>query len=108
MRLQIAVLMVLSVVSLQVQADTVPVNISGFTYTPSTLNVLTTDVVSFAASGFHPLRIDALNLNCTNNCQVSFPNPGSFIFFCTNHGSGAGTGMFGRVNVEEGFRNGFE
>ena len=44
----------LSIFAISMKATSYTITISGFAYTPSTLNVLVGDVVTISASGNHP------------------------------------------------------
>lgn len=78
------------------------IGISGFTYTNSPASIPAGETVAIAASGFHPLRLDAVpDFACASKdgCQITFLRPASYGFFCFNHGGPAGVGMAGSVTV---------
>jgi len=102
------------------------VNISGFTYSPSTLTINVDDKVAFAVSGSHPLvEVDKSvwdisettaksgGFSCTSNCEIPFSTPGDYYYVCGNHGP---FGMKGMVTVvdptgiktESAFSNGMK
>ena len=71
----------------------------GFNYSPAQLEIEAGDTVLFSASGSHPLRSDGQLFSCDQNCEVPFPQPGDFGFYCDNHGAAGGLGMSGVVTV---------
>lgn len=77
------------------------VGIKGFTYTPTVVDIEPGQTVDFTATGFHPLRLDdAPEVTCTQDCNVTYTAPGSYGFYCENHGGAAGVGMSGLVQVK--------
>lgn len=86
------------------------VGISGFTYTPNTLTIVSGDSVSFTASSFHPLRTDDDIFSCDANCTQTFNTVGEFRFYCNNHGGPGGAGMSGIIIVQSDtiFQDGFD
>ena len=78
------------------------VGIKGFNYTPTVVAIAPGQTVDFTASGFHPLRLDdASVVNCTQDCNVTYTTPGSYGFYCGNHGGVGGVGMSGVVQVKD-------
>ncbi|HJU39676.1 MAG TPA: plastocyanin/azurin family copper-binding protein [Tahibacter sp.] len=97
---------------------TVQVGGGGLVFTPSTLTIQRGDTVTFVnAGGFHNVVADSGGFRCANGCDgaggngnlssaqwsatVAFNNAGTFGYFCDAHGA-PGSGMAGRVIVEEG------
>lgn len=97
---------------LHAEAANVSINISGFTYTPSTVTVNVGDVVTIEASGFHPLiQVSQQSFNTNDptllsggfssvtnfNLTITAGMAGSTIYYmCSSHGSG---GMKGQIIV---------
>lgn len=76
------------------------VGIDGFDYTPATVQIQPGQTVDFTATAFHPLRLDdAPDVLCTQDCNVTYLTPGSYGFYCENHGGPGGSGMAGTVVV---------
>jgi len=98
----------LSIFVISMKATSYTVTISGFAYTPSTLNVLVGDVVTISASGNHPLaEVSQATWNAAGTATLSsgFGNKTSTFTFtitaatdiyyvCTNH---VGSGMKGKI-----------
>lgn len=81
-------------------AAAVGIDNSTFTYTPATVTIQPGQTVAIAAAAFHPLRVDAnAAIACDVDCNVTFLSPGSYDFFCVNHGGLGGVGMAGTVTV---------
>lgn len=76
------------------------VAINGFDYSPPTLQVEPGQTIDFAATGFHPLKLDDDDsVTCTQDCNVTFLGFGHYGFYCGNHGSPGGNGMSGVIGV---------
>ncbi len=76
------------------------VGIAGFEYAPASVQIMPGQTVDFAATGFHPLKLDDDgSVTCTQNCNVTFLGVGDYGFYCENHGSPGGNGMAGAVQV---------
>lgn len=76
------------------------VGISGFDYTPGSVQITPGQTVDFAATGLHPLKLDDDDtITCTQDCNVTFLAVGDYGFYCENHGSAGGNGMAGAVQV---------
>lgn len=76
------------------------IGIDGFTYTPAAVAIQPGQTVAIAATAFHPLRVDAnAAIACAVDCNVTFLSPGSYDFFCFNHGGPGAVGMAGTVTV---------
>lgn len=76
------------------------VGIDGFAYTPATVEIQAGQTVDFAATAFHPFRLDdAPEVQCAQDCNVTYLRPGTYGFYCDNHGSPGGNGMAGTVVV---------
>ncbi len=76
------------------------VGISGFTYTPSEVTIEAGETVAFEAEAFHPFTLDdAPSIVCQSDCNVHFRSPGTYGFYCVNHGDAGGVGMSGTVTV---------
>lgn len=98
----------LSIFAIGMKATSYTITISGFAYTPSTLNVLVGDVVTISASGNHPLaEVSQATWNAAGTATLSsgFGNKTSNFTFtitaatdiyyvCTNH---VGSGMKGKI-----------
>lgn len=96
--------------NLAAQADSYTINISGFTYSPATLNVVVGDVVTIQASGNHPLlqvsqaTWDAAGTTAlpggfgpeTSNYTFTVTSTDDIYYVCTNHVS---MGMKGKIIV---------
>lgn len=82
-------------------ADTI--GIVDFTYSPATVTIQAGQTVAIAATAFHPLRVDAnAAIECEVDCNLTFLTPGTYGFFCVNHGGPGGVGMAGSVTVTAG------
>ena len=97
--IRVAALFLLAVSPLAQAAQHVVTIGPGFTYSPSQLQVEAGDTVLFSASGSHPLRSDGDTFSCNLSCEIAFPQPGQFGFYCANHGDPGGEGMSGLVQV---------
>ncbi len=76
------------------------IGIEGFAYTPATITIEAGETLDFEASGFHPLKFDDFELDCTEDCNVTFRAAGTYGFHCRSHGA-PGVGMAGTVTVIE-------
>lgn len=91
--------LLLSILAISMKATSYTVTISGFAYSPATLNVLVGDVVTISASGSHPLAEvsqTTWNANGTSTLSTGFGTKTSAYTFtitaatniyyvCTNH-----------------------
>jgi len=92
---------------------------SSLTFTPSTVTINAGDTVTFKnGGGFHNVASDTGLFRCANGCDgaggngnlssaawtatVTFNNPGTFGYFCEQHGGPNGVGMSGKVIVNGG------
>jgi plastocyanin len=76
------------------------VGIEDFSYTPAAVSIQPGQTVAIAAAAFHPLAVDAnAAIGCDVDCNVTFLTPGTYDFFCVNHGGPGGVGMAGTVTV---------
>jgi len=115
---KIYTILLLTISSVCMKATSYTVTISGFAYTPSTLNVLVGDVVTISASGTHPLAEvsqTTWNANGTSTVSTGFGNKTSAYTFtitaatniyyvCTNHVASMqmkGQIVVGTVGVKE-------
>ncbi len=79
------------------------IGIVDFTYAPATVTIQAGQTVAVAATAFHPLRVDAnAAIECAVDCNLTFLTPGTYGFFCVNHGGPGGIGMAGSVTVTAG------
>lgn len=83
------------------------VSIVGFGYSPACLRVTAGARVSIEAETFHPLAASTLGTspspipsNAPATATYSFPNPGFYPYYCSNHGTNAGDGMAGVIWVQ--------
>lgn len=100
----------IAVLSLGMKATSYTVSISGFSYSPSTLNVTIGDVITIQASGNHPLaEVTQATWNAngntpsgtgfgtkTSNYTFTVTTAGDIYYVCTAH---AGSGMKGMITV---------
>lgn len=76
------------------------VGIVGFDYSPSAVTIEAGETVAFEAAAFHPLTFDdAPLIVCNQDCNVHFRSPGTYGFYCVNHGAPGGINMAGTVTV---------
>lgn len=89
---------------------------SSLTFSPATVTINPGDTVTFKnGGGFHNVASDTGLFRCANGCDgaggngnlssaawtatVQFNNPGTFGYFCEQHGGVGGVGMAGKVIV---------
>lgn len=103
-------LLLLSIISLSINATTYTINISGFTYSPATLTVNIGDVVTISANPNHPLlEVDQATWTAngtstlstgfgkqTTNYTYTVTSTNSMYYVCEFH---AGMGMKGKIDV---------
>ncbi|MEW5853326.1 MAG: hypothetical protein AB2A00_31390 [Myxococcota bacterium] len=89
---------------------TFSISTSGTTYTPKCVKVSAGTAVTIAGSSFHPLQGQAdvngvanpfTGSSAATTAQTqTLSTPGFYGYYCTAHGSAAGTGMAGAIWVE--------
>jgi len=85
-----------------------PVQASGFSFSPNTVNINVGDTVSWTINGFHSVTAVDSSFNkppasYTNEVFTqTFNSTGVFSYFCSIHGAANGTGMFGTIIVSNG------
>ena len=84
-------------------ADTLQVDIVGFTYSPALVQAKAGDRVSISASNVHPLRFDSnSDISCTSNCVYLLRTGLQDInFYCNNHGGAGSLGMSAVISVSD-------
>jgi plastocyanin len=91
---------------------------TGLVFTPATVTIQAGDSVRFVnTGGFHNVRADDNSFRCSDACQGegagngapsgnpwtvlrAFAQPGTYLYYCEEHGGPGGAGMSGRVIVE--------
>ncbi|HHZ64216.1 MAG TPA: PKD domain-containing protein [Flavobacteriales bacterium] len=78
--------------------------VSSFSFTPSTVTIVSGDSVYFSgASPLHPVAQDGsawVPFTVSTMISSEIATPGSYPFYCQNHGGPGGTGMSGVITVQ--------
>ncbi|MBK6985983.1 MAG: T9SS type A sorting domain-containing protein [Bacteroidetes bacterium] len=92
-------IILLSILAISMKATSYTITISGFAYSPSTLNALVGDVITISASGSHPLaEVSQTTWNASGTTRAT-----DIYYVCTAHASFGMKGMItvGSVGVKE-------